>query len=172
MAAAARLPGWAPGRFNWLPVATARGFQEQARCGRERDSGRGPQALDERRRFSLVSSAPNTGTARAPPICRLVLNTPLAVPARCAGTRLIRTAVTGALGSRLAGHAAASALPEVHDQVPALPCERPADRQGGLDYPPPLSARFLVLCCARFVWVYLPVQLGGHDSGVPRRYST
>jgi hypothetical protein len=43
----------------------------------------------------LASSAPNTATASAPPNCRLVLNTPLAVPARCAGTLLSRTAVTG-----------------------------------------------------------------------------
>src|SRR4051794_26795825 len=37
------------------------------------------------------------GHARAPPICRLVLNTPLAVPVRWAGTLLSRTAVTGGM---------------------------------------------------------------------------
>ncbi len=37
-----------------------------------------------------ASSAPKTATARAPPTCRLVLNTPLAVPARCGGTLFSR----------------------------------------------------------------------------------
>ena len=44
----------------------------------------------------LARSAPNTATAKAPPACRLVLNTPPAVPARCPGTLLSRTAVTAA----------------------------------------------------------------------------
>ena len=44
-------------------------------------------------------SAPNTATARAPPICRLVLNTPLAVPVRCPGAAASSTAVTGGMTS-------------------------------------------------------------------------
>src|SRR6266496_2465566 len=45
----------------------------------------------------LASIAPKTATARAPPTCRLVLNTPLALPARCPGTLFSRTAVTGGI---------------------------------------------------------------------------
>ncbi|KAG1534414.1 hypothetical protein G6F50_015569 [Rhizopus delemar] len=40
-------------------------------------------------------SAPNTATASAPPTCRHVLNTPLAVPANAPGTLDNSTAVTG-----------------------------------------------------------------------------
>jgi hypothetical protein len=43
----------------------------------------------------LANSAPKTATASAPPSWRLVLNTPLAVPARDAGTLFKSTAVTG-----------------------------------------------------------------------------
>src|SRR5574337_709005 len=42
-----------------------------------------------------ASSAPNTATANAPPIWRLVLNTPLAVPASAAGTLESNTTATG-----------------------------------------------------------------------------
>jgi hypothetical protein len=47
----------------------------------------------------LASSAPNTATARAPPTCRLVLNTPLAVPAWCPGTLFSRSPVVGGVTS-------------------------------------------------------------------------
>jgi len=46
--------------------------------------------LDER-----TSKAPKTATAKAPPIWRLVLNAPLAVPAKCPGTLFKRTDVIG-----------------------------------------------------------------------------
>src|SRR3954462_9438536 len=46
-----------------------------------------------------ANSAPNTATASAPPSCRLVLNTPLAVPARWAGTAASSTAVVGGITS-------------------------------------------------------------------------
>jgi hypothetical protein len=60
-------------------------FEQQGRCGRrERDRGSdqqtGPQPC--MKVAWSASSAPKTATASAPPICRLVLNTPLAVPAR------------------------------------------------------------------------------------------
>src|SRR5437763_13421293 len=46
-----------------------------------------------------ASSAPKTATASAPPTCRLVLNTPLAVPVRCPGAAASSTAVTGGMTS-------------------------------------------------------------------------
>ena len=46
-----------------------------------------------------ASRAPNTAMASAPPIWRLVLNTPLAVPAWWSGTLLSSTAVTGGIVS-------------------------------------------------------------------------
>src|SRR5207247_10190347 len=51
-----------------------------------------------------ASSAPNTATASAPPTCRLVLNRPLAVPARWPGTLLSSTPVTGGITSRSEEH--------------------------------------------------------------------
>ena len=50
-----------------------------------------------RRSSWSASSAPKTATASAPPIWRLVLNTPLAVPAWWSGTLLSSTAVTGGM---------------------------------------------------------------------------
>ena len=46
-----------------------------------------------------ASSAPNTAMARAPPSWRLVLNTPLAVPASASGTLFSNTAVIGGITS-------------------------------------------------------------------------
>jgi hypothetical protein len=74
--------------------------EEQACCCCCERNGGGDQearAQPLQEGFLVGENRAEDGTARAPPTCRLVLNTPLAVPAWCAGTLLSRTAVTGGI---------------------------------------------------------------------------
>src|SRR5437763_7129522 len=68
---------------------------------------------------SLASRAPKTATAKAPPTWRLVLNTPLAVPARCPGTLLSNTAVTGGMTRGPASPTRAISTASAHTGVQA-----------------------------------------------------